>query len=78
MDEQSIKNKVDKLMLRHDEYRLIRDPDEDGYGIYYPGLPGCISCGNTVAETIKNGNDARREWFWAMIEDGREAEIPLL
>ena len=76
MEEQSIREKVDKLMLRQDGYKLIWDHDEGGFVIYYPKLRGCISCGDTIEEAVKNGDDARREWFWAMIEDGREAEIP--
>ena len=51
-------------------FEIIPDQEEGGYGIRYPQLPGCISCGDTIEEVISNGNDAKEAWFAAALEDG--------
>ncbi len=56
-----------------DRYTVRPLPAEDGGGflIEFPDLPGCISDGETVAEAIANGMDARAAWLAAMREAGR-------
>ncbi len=34
-----------------------------GFLIEFPDLPGCMSDGDTIEETIKNGQDAVRAWI---------------
>lgn len=46
------------------------DPEEGGFVASYPDLPGCISCGETIEESIKNVQEAKRCWIEAAIEDG--------
>ena len=61
-------NRIDKFMKMN--YRIELSPDDEGgYVVSYPELPGCLSVGDTVEEAIKNGEDAKREWFMAMIEE---------
>ena len=43
--------------------QIIPDNDEGGYVVYFPELPGCISSGKTIDESIKNAFDAQKEWF---------------
>ncbi|MGN0602687.1 MAG: toxin-antitoxin system HicB family antitoxin [Oscillospiraceae bacterium] len=59
-------------------YRIevIPDTAEGGYVASYPELPGCITCGGTVAEAIANAIDAKREWLAAAIEDGVKIPLP--
>ena len=57
-------------------FEIIPDLDEGGYVIRYPDLPGCISSGDTISEAIDNGEDAKRAWFAAAIEDGIQIAEP--
>jgi predicted RNase H-like HicB family nuclease len=57
------------------EYRFTVRPlsDEEGGGwlVEYPDLTGCMSDGETIAEAIANGEDAKLCWIAAMKEAGR-------
>ena len=46
------------------------DPEEGGFVASYPDLPGCISCGETIEESIKNVQEAKRCWIETAMEDG--------
>ena len=48
---------------------ILPDTDEGGYVASYPELPGCISCGETVSDAVKNIEDAKKEWLMAAIKD---------
>lgn len=50
--------------------------DGGGFLITWPDLPGCMSDGGTVDETIVNGRDAFKAWMLAYVEDGREFPAP--
>lgn len=45
--------------------RPLSKEDGGGYLIEYPQLPGCLSDGETIAEAIKNGEDAVKSWIHA-------------
>jgi antitoxin HicB len=45
--------------------RPLTTHDGGGYFIEYPQLPGCVSDGDTIAEAIRNGEDAVRSWIHA-------------
>ena len=52
-------------------YRMELLPDAGGgYAVSYPDLPGCISCGETLESAVANGEDAKKAWFLAAMEDG--------
>ena len=59
-------------------YRLeiIPDTEESGYIASYPELPGCLSCGETIASAVANIEDAKMEWLKAAIEDGIQINEP--
>ena len=59
-------------------YRLevLPDPDEGGFVVRYPDLPGCISVGETMDEAVANAEDARRAWVTAAIEEGVQIAEP--
>ena len=48
---------------------IIEDKDEGGYVMYYPDLPGCITCGETLESALKNAADAKREWMRCYNDD---------
>lgn len=60
-------------------YRFVITPDpyEGGYIISYPDLPGCLSSAETIEELIKNGEDAKREWFKAALKENLEIIEPM-
>lgn len=49
---------------------VVPDTEEGGFIISFPELPGCITCGDTLASALDNANDAKTEWLEAAIEDG--------
>ncbi|MBQ9058828.1 MAG: type II toxin-antitoxin system HicB family antitoxin [Atopobiaceae bacterium] len=53
-------------------YRLeiLPDPDEGGFVVRYPDLPGCISVGDTMNDALLNAEDAKGAWIAAALEDG--------
>jgi predicted RNase H-like HicB family nuclease len=51
------------------KFRIVLEPSEEGgYTAVVPSLPGCISEGNTRAETIKNVREAI-ELYLEPVED---------
>ena len=55
---------------------LVEDPDEGGFVVSYPDLPGCITCGETVEHAIANAQDAKKTWLEAALEEGIEIHEP--
>lgn len=46
----------------------ISEKDGGGYVITYPDLTGCMSDGETIEETLVNGEDARKAWIQTAYE----------
>ena len=44
--------------MRRYSVLLIPDPDEGGYTVRVPALPGCITEGDTLDEALDNARDA--------------------
>ncbi|MBI4492524.1 MAG: type II toxin-antitoxin system HicB family antitoxin [Chloroflexi bacterium] len=44
--------------MRRYSVLLIPDPEEGGYTVTVPALPGCITEGDTLAEALENARDA--------------------
>lgn len=61
---------IDEYMKMSYRMELVEDKDKGGYVVSYPDLPGCITCGETIEEAIKNSLDAKKEWLLAAFEDG--------
>lgn len=49
---------------------IVPDPDEGGFVVSFPDLPGCITCADTMEDAIKNAEDAKKAWITAAYEDG--------
>ena len=58
------------------DLKVVPDPDEGGFVVSYPDLPGCITCGETMESAIANAQDARVAWLTAALEDGIEIQEP--
>ena len=65
-----ILQKAEEYMKTKYRFELTEDEAEGGYIISYPDLVGCMSSGETIEESVKNGEDARRKWIIAAIESG--------
>ena len=49
---------------------LYPDPDEGGYTVTVPALPGCVTQGDTLEEAIAMAKDAIRLYVESLIADG--------
>ena len=58
------------------DLKVVPDPDEGGFVVFYPDLPGCITCGETMESAIANAQDAKIAWLTAALEDGVEIQEP--
>ncbi|MBA2449653.1 MAG: type II toxin-antitoxin system HicB family antitoxin [Chloroflexi bacterium] len=52
---------------------LTPDPEEGGYGVLVPALPGCFSQGGTVDEALANVREAIQLHLEGIEEDGEPA-----
>ena len=68
-------NLNDYMKLKY-PFEIIPDEIEGGFAIEYPDLPGCLSCGDTIEETIANGEDARYAWIGYAIDNNLEIPLP--
>lgn len=60
---------VEEYMSLPYKSEIVPDAAEGGFVVSFPDLPGCISCGDTVEEAVKNATDAKRAWLEAEIEN---------
>lgn len=51
-------------------YTTIFEPDEEGYHVFCPTLPGCHSYGHTVEEAQKNIREAIEAYLESLKKDG--------
>ena len=58
------------------DLKVVPDPDEGGFVVSYPDLPGCITCGDTIESAIANARDAKAEWLAAASEEGINNQLP--
>ena len=51
-------------------FKVVLEPsDEGGYTVYVPSLPGCISEGETVQESLENIREAIRLYLEPVEDD---------
>lgn len=67
---------LDEYMKLPYRMEIVEDPYEGGYVVSFPELPGCLTCGETIESALKYAEDAKREWFSAMLEDGMQINEP--
>jgi antitoxin HicB len=74
-------NKVKTTRKRNlDQYQFTVRPlskeEGGGYLVEYPDIPGCMSDGETIEETIANGREALRDCIEVFKESGRSVPRP--
>ncbi len=62
------------------KYRVALQESEEGFSVWVPGLPGCVSQGATEEEALANIADAVREYLEVAVENAsgmaiREIEV---
>ena len=62
------------------KYRVALQESEEGFSVWVPGLPGCVSQGATEEEALANIADAVREYMEVAVENAvgmaiREIEV---
>jgi predicted RNase H-like HicB family nuclease len=57
-------------------YTVIIEKSENNYGAWAPDLPGCVTTGPTVDETLANMRDAIEFHLEGMREDGEPIPAP--
>lgn len=48
---------------------ITEDKDEGGFVVFYPDMPGYITCGETVESAVANALDAKKEWLEAYFQN---------
>ena len=71
-----IVKKIEEYMKLPYRMELIPDMDEGGYTVSFPDLPGCLTCGETYEDALRNAEDSKQEWFVAAMEENIEIPEP--
>ena len=50
--------------------------EDDGISIYFPDLPGCLPCADTMEIAFRNAKEALQLHLYGMEEDGEEIPEP--
>lgn len=67
---------IEEYMALPYSMEFTPDVDEGGYVVRFPDLKGCLSCGETLEDAVRNAEDAKREWLSAAMESGVEIPVP--
>src|SRR3954447_1371030 len=62
------------MTLRH--YVAIVEAADEGYGVFFPDLPGCTSGGDSVEEAMLNAEEAAGAWVEVTAEHGEPIPNP--
>ena len=58
-------------------YLAVFEPDsENGYNVFFPDLPGCISYGSNIDNAKKNATEALSLHIYGIQEDGEKLPEP--
>ena len=67
---------IDYYMKLNYKMEIVEDRYEGGYVVSFPDLPGCMTCGDTIEDAIRNASDAKKTWLEAALEDKFEIKEP--
>lgn len=62
--------------MRKLTYLAVLEPSADGYGVFFPDLPGCISFGETILDAQKNAQEALELHVYGMEKDNDPVPDP--
>jgi len=61
---------IDEYMKLPYKMEIVPDLEEGGYAVCWPELPGCVTCGDTLEDAVRNADEAKYIWLEAALEDG--------
>jgi predicted RNase H-like HicB family nuclease len=62
--------------MRKLTYLAVFEPTKAGYSVYFPDLPGCVSCGNDFEEAQMYAREALGLHIYGLEKDGDELPVP--
>jgi len=62
--------------MRKLTYFAVFEPSPEGYGVYFPDLPGCVSLGRDFEQAQRNAAEALGLHIYGMEKDGDEIPAP--
>lgn len=62
--------------MKSTTYFAVFEPSKDGYGVYFPDLPGCITIGKDIKDAEKKAEEALGLHLWGMEKDNEEIPLP--
>ena len=71
-----MKKTIDYYLALPYRMEVIPDAEESGFTVWYPDLPGCLTCSETMDGAIANAQEAKAAWIRAALEDGIEVPVP--
>ena len=71
-----MKKSIDYYLALPYRMEIIPDDKEGGYTAWYPDLPGCLTCAETIENVFANAQDAKKVWIEAALEEGIDIPIP--
>lgn len=57
-------------------YRMIITPDDEGFGVEIPDLPGCFTHAEKWEDIQTMAHEAMSLWIGVMLEDGKPIPEP--
>jgi predicted RNase H-like HicB family nuclease len=62
--------------MKKEIYFAVFEPTNTGYSLYFPDLPGCISVGCDIKESIEMAKETLGLHLWGMKKDNLEIPMP--
>lgn len=68
---------IEEYMRLPYRMEIVPDTVEGGFAVRFPELPGCLTCGDSLEEAVRNAEYCKREWLAAALEDGIDIPVPV-
>lgn len=68
---------IEEYMRLPYRMEIVPDTVEGGFAVRFPELPGCLTCGDSLEEAVRNAEDCKREWLAAALEDEIDIPVPV-
>ena len=58
------------------QYPVLIESEAGVYGVVFPDLPGCVAVGLSIDESLRNAEEALRDWVECTEEAGEAVPVP--
>ena len=62
--------------MKKNVYPAVFEPEEGGYNVSFPDLPGCLTCGDNLEDALFMAEDALRGYLEWLEEDEEPLPLP--